>query len=382
MGRPGDHFLLTGSTGYLGSLLAAGLLAEPAVRLTLPVRPHHQPDQVLARIEGELSAEVVGTDWRKRVNIVPLPPLRDLPALAPALRRQGVRTIIHAAGCVDYFNNEALDEGNIALTRAFVELGHELPLDRFAFISTAFSSGCRADIIPESLHETANEDPTDYTRSKRAAEAIVARSGLPYLIARPSIVIGDSRTGQYRGKRYGIYQLWGACEKLLCVEYIPELYAIAPPTKLPLLHQDAFQSGFIEALRALPDNSIIHLVSRNEVLPTVRELWQTMITDMYRPRVMHCYHRLADVPMERLNRRQQMWVELTGVNLEISSRDWLFARDTLDRLCVAGLQFADVTPESIAVCQNRFVAESMRMQEYMRRYAKERSASPQLIEHA
>jgi nucleoside-diphosphate-sugar epimerase len=312
---------------------------------------------------------------------LPLPAAHEIPALAPGLRRLKIDSIVHSAGCVDYFHKENLTAGNIELTQALVNLGQELNVGRFAFVSTAFSSGYRDGVIPESLHDDPHEDPTDYTRTKRQAERIVAVSGLPYLIARPSVVIGDSRSGRYRGKRYGIYQLWTACEKIMCAEYVPEIYAIAPDTALPLLHQDAFCSGFLDALRTLPANRVVHLVSKEGTLPTVRALWDAWLTACNRARTIHYYKRLADVPMDRLSRRQQMWVELTGVNLDISTRDWHFDRGTLDRLIAGGTPFAETTHATIANCQDRFIADSPRVQQFITRYATERAVQPTIIEH-
>jgi nucleoside-diphosphate-sugar epimerase len=380
MSQPGRVVLLTGGTGYLGGVLAAGLLRDPTSRLILPVRSQHTPESVLNHIAAELFDEAP-PGWQERVRVLPLPPANDIPALAPGLRRMKIDSIVHSAGCVDYFHKENLSAGNIELTRALVNLGQELNVGRFAFVSTAFSSGYYDGLIPESLHDDPDEDPTDYTRTKRAAERIVAASGLPYLIVRPSVVIGDSRTGRYRGKRYGIYQLWTACEKIMCTEYIPEIYAIAPDTPLPLLHQDAFCSSFLTALRTLPANRIVHLVSTEDMLPTVRALWDAWLMACNRPRTIHYYKRLADVPMERLNRRQQMWVELTGVNLDISTRPWHFDRRTLDGLIAEGTAFAEVTHRTIANCQDRFIADSPRVQQFIKRYSAERAIEPTIVEH-
>lgn len=381
MDQPGRVILLTGSTGYLGGVLAAGLLRDPETRLVLPVRAQHTPESVLNHIAAEFAEQETPTDWPQRIKIVPLPPTHEIPALAPGLRRQRVDTVVHSAGCVDYFHQENLSKGNVELTQSLVNLGQELGVKRFAFISTAFSSGYRDGIIPETLHEDPHEDPTDYTRTKRQAERILAASGLPYLIARPSVVIGDSRSGRYRGKRYGIYQLWTACEKIMCAEYVPEIFAIAPDTQLPLLHQDAFCSGFVAALRSLPPNRVLHLVSNEDRLPTVRDLWDAWLTACNRPSTIHYYKRLADVPMERLSRRQQMWVELTGVNLDISSRPWHFARGTLDALIRDGAIVTDVSHTTIGTCQDRFIADSPRVQQFIKRYPKERSVEPKIIEH-
>jgi len=362
-------------------LIAAGLLAEGRHRLVLPVRPHHNPESVLARLAKELTA--LGAhlpDLTERVTILPLPPIDEIPALTSTFRRLGVEEIVHAAGCVDYFHSANLLKGNVELTRAFVNLGQELHTRRFTFISTAFSSGFHTGPIPERLHDEADEDPTEYTKSKRRAEGLVADGGLPYLIVRPSVVIGDSRDGRYGGKRYGIYQLWYAADRLMCTEYMPVIYAIAPRLSMPLLHQDAFQTGFLAAFRSLPANSVFHLVSRDDSMPTVRDLWDLWLHHVARPRQLYYFQRLADVPLEKLCRNQQIWVEMTGVNLDISSRSWRFESGHLDWLRRHGLPFTDVTIDSIQTCQERFISDSPRVRTFIEKYRAERAVHPRVIE--
>ncbi|MFL5343069.1 MAG: SDR family oxidoreductase [Gemmataceae bacterium] len=372
---------VTGATGYLGSLIAAGLLAEGRRRLVLPVRPHHAAEGVIARLAKEVAASGKHLpDLAERITVLPLPTTDEIPALADTFRRLGVEEIVHAAGCVDYFHTENLARGNVELTDAFVKLSQELHARRFTFISSAFSSGFRDGPIPEALHADADEDPTEYTRSKREAEALVAGGGVPYLIVRPSVVIGDSRDGRYGGKRYGVYQLWYAADRLMCTDYLPAIYAIAPRLPMPLLHQDAFRAGFLAAYRALPANSVFHLVSRDETLPTVRDLWDLWLHHVARPRQIHYFQRLADVPLEKLSRNQRVWVELTGVNLDISSRPWRFESGHLDRLRRQGLHFTDVTTHTISVCQDRFISDSPRVRGFMEKYRAERAAPPRVVE--
>ena len=130
-------------------------------------------------------------------------------------------------------------------------------------------TGCRSDCTPHRVRPA-----TDYTWSKREAESILARSGVPFVIIRPSVVVGDSRDGRYSGKRYGVYQLWHAAERLMGVQYPPVIYAVAPPkNRLHLLHQDAFQAGFLACYRHVPAGRFVHLVSREETLPTLRDLY-------------------------------------------------------------------------------------------------------------
>lgn len=374
--------IVTGATGYVGSLVAGKLLAETDAHLVLPVRPHHSRESVLARITNEVNAvrASASSDLSRRVSVVPLPPIDEMSRLGELLRGHTIVDLIHCAGCVDYFHSENLAKGNPGLTKAFVDLAHSLRVRRFVFVSTAFSSGYSTGQIPEELHESPAEDPTEYTRSKREAESIVVESGIPFLLVRPSVVVGDSRNGRYGGKRYGLYQLWYAAEKLMCVNYVPRIYAIAPRVRLPVLHQDAFQNGFLAAYRTMPTDSVIHLVSRDESLPTVRDVWDQWLMTVTRPREIFYFDRLADVPMEKLSRQQQMWVELTGVNLDISSRPWPFETAALDCLRQQGLHFADATAETIGACQARFIADSARVRTFMDKFQSERAADPHVIE--
>jgi nucleoside-diphosphate-sugar epimerase len=381
---PPASTVLTGATGYLGSLIAASLLASERCRLVLPVREKHSRESVVHRIAQEMEAAgcPVTQEHLDRLIVTPLPPTAEIPKLLHEFRRQGVHEIIHAAGCVEYFNTHSLNLGNLDLTRAFVELADGLRVSRFFYISTAFCSGYRDDHIAEALHAEGGSDPTAYTRSKRDTEALIAGSGVPYVIVRPSVVIGDGRDGHYGGKRYGIYQMWHAAERFMCAAYVDRIYAIAPRLPLHVIHQDAFQAGFLAAYRALQPPAIFHLVSRPETLPTVRDLWDLWLFTCARPQEIHYYDRLADAPMENMSRQQQFLLEFGSVNIDIGTRPWRFETPTLDRMRGNGLQFDDATVETLRVCQARFMADSPKVRAFMEKYGSERSVTPKVIECA
>ncbi len=229
-------------------------------------------------------------------------------------------------------------------------------------MSTAFSSGFVHGLVRETLHTTPEADPTEYTQSKREAEKLVSNSGLPFLIIRPSIVIGASRDGHYSGKPYGLYQFWSAFEKFLCDQSRTVLHFIAPTTKLHVIHQDAFKAGFLSACQQLPNDSIVHLTSRDESLPTVREmiqLWCEMLTYV---RQVHYYKHVKEVPSGGLDRRTRMWLEFTAVNNDIAAHPWKFQTVALDKLRTSGLKFVDASLDTIGICQKYFVAQSRRLQ--------------------
>jgi nucleoside-diphosphate-sugar epimerase len=374
--------LVTGGSGFLGSLVATTALRKTDGPVVLPLRRPDAYEDAVSHIAAEAAAEgePLSPADRARITIVPWPPAEGLEALAARLRALGVRDILHCAGCLSYFNVAKLLDGNIELTRQLLELGRLLDARRFVFLSTAYSSGFTTARIPERLHETAGEDPTDYTRTKREAEWMVARSGLPWVIVRPSIVIGDSRDGRYGGKPYGIYQFWTAFERFVNA-FPPVLHVVAARAPVNLLHQDAFVAVFWAAYRELPDGTVIHLASRDDGLPSMRDLVKLWLAQYGGPREVHVYDRLDAVPMDLVDPQLRQWLDFTAVNSEIASVRWDFQRDRLADMRARGLPFRDVTLQSIAVAQDRFVRDSEKLRAFVARYRENGSPRPVVVAH-
>jgi len=353
-----------GATGYLGTLATATLLAEERCRLILPVRGRRSREEVLRPIlaECEASGRRIESADLDRVEVTDLPETARIPQLAGRYRDLGVDRIVHCAGSVDYFDRARLVAGNVELTDAIARLAVGLNVERLDYISTAFSCGYRSDRVPERLHPAPESDPTDYTWSKREAESILARSGVPFVIIRPSVVVGDSRDGRYSGKRYGVYQLWHAAQRLLGNQYPPVIYAVAPPTRLHLLHQDAFQAGFLACYRHLPAGRFVHLVSREEALPTLRDLFHLWLRRCSPSCALQYYDSLEEVPLDEMDSLQRLWLEFTSVNLQIASHPWSFETRNLDDLESHGLEIAHATVQTLAVCQEHFISASTRLQ--------------------
>ena len=359
--------LLTGASGYVGGLIASALLTrESDVRILAPVRKLDSLERFFAPIEAEV--RLAGYDFdeatRARVRVVELPPLDRLSALDPLIEELAIDEIVHSAGCLDYFNAGALEAVNIGYTTAIAEQAARWKVSRLTYISTAFSSGYVRERIAESVHDEPGKDPTDYTRTKRDAESIVAGSGIPYLILRPAIIIGDSRDGHYSGKQYGLYQLWSGIERLLCREWHSEVHVLAPRQPVQLVHQDAFQNAFLAARRVLPPGSIVNIVSREAALPDLRQLWHLWMSRCLRPREIFYYERMNDIPIRDINGKQRALLALASVNLQIASHPWRFETSQLDALRAAGMVFPDATLDSVALCQDLFVAESKAIQEF------------------
>ena len=373
--------LVTGVSGFLGRIVAATLLVNDGVEVVLPMRDKHTAEGVAAGLRAEI--EILGgrPELIERAHIVPLPPIAELERMAPLFREFGIREIAHCAGCLSYYNTAKLKEGNIDFTRGLLQLGERANVRRFFYLSTAFASGLVDGVVGESLHDGKGTDPTEYMRSKRETEWLVARSGLPYVIVRPAIIIGDSRTGRYIGKPYGLYQLWSAAEKFASQRYMPVLYAIAPRIPLQVVHQDAFQAAFL-ALRRQPANNLIaHIAGREETLPTVRDLWDLWLHNWARPQEIYYFDNLEDVPLDDLDQDERLLVEFAAANIEISTHAWKFETRSLDELRTRGLQFRDATADTVAVCQQRFMADSSLIQEFLGQHADKLGLQPKIVEN-
>jgi nucleoside-diphosphate-sugar epimerase len=371
--RSGGATLITGASGYIGGLVTAALLAGEQRRVVLPLRASAEPARCRERLHRALldvgvPAEDVGAVLR-RVTVVELPVAAHFGDLDRVAAATGVDDVVHCAGCVDYFDEVRLAEANVQLTARLLRASRRWGVRRFTHLSTAYCAGYRTGVIAESLHPDPDPsaEPTAYTRSKRDAERLVADSGVPFLILRPSVVIGDSRTGHYTGKNYGLYQMWRATEGLLCREYTPIWHTIAPPSPVNLVHQDALQAALLGLRRSVGTDEIVHVVSDDTTSPTLHDLCWSW-ADVYRPVEIRSYPGIDQVPLADIPRRQRRFLEIGWKNFEIAAHRWTFDSSHLDRLRSAGIPFSDATLETVARCQRRYVEGSPRLQEHMRRY--------------
>lgn len=314
------------------------------------------------------------------VEIVELPPSERLAELSPAVAAAGVDDLVHCAGCVDYFDKRRLELANVTLTSRLLETAQHWDIRRFCYISTAYCSGYQSGMIRESLHPdpSPENEPTEYTRTKRIAEWLVADNGIPFVIIRPSIVIGDSRTGTYTGKNYGLYQMWRAIEGLLCREYYPTWYTVAPPIAVDFVHQDAFQDAFIGIFYSDADNAVVHVVAEQARRPTMLDLCR-LWANVYCPAEIHCYASVDDVPLSAIPLRQRRFLELAAKNLEIATHSWCFETRFMDGLRASGQTFANATLETITRCQHRYIEGSSRIREHMSRYGGEPRSHVRLL---
>jgi thioester reductase-like protein len=191
---------LTGATGVVGMEVLARLVEagdrEVIVLLRAPdgeaaeqrladtvARLWEQPPAAVANVRavaGDVSAPRLGLSRADRADVV-----------AAADR------VVHCAAAVGF--DQPLDDAlavNALGTQRVLELANDLPaLDRVVHVSTAFVSGEHDGAFREEDLAVGQSFRNSYEQSKHLAERLVRTSSLPTVIARPSIVVGDGRTG-------------------------------------------------------------------------------------------------------------------------------------------------------------------------------------------
>jgi thioester reductase-like protein len=199
-------YFLTGGTGVVGGAIAGQLLEDPASRLTMLIRaPSNQAlkgrlDELLGLLPGVSAARervtaVRGDTSLPRFGLEPDEFLR----LASACTH-----VIHCAAIVKM--TLPLDEARrsaVEAARSVVALAREGrksgKLEKVEFLSTVGVGGRWEGPLPERWITEPREFHNTYERAKAEAEDFLRAElerGFPITIHRPSMVVGDSRSGE------------------------------------------------------------------------------------------------------------------------------------------------------------------------------------------
>jgi nucleoside-diphosphate-sugar epimerase len=192
------RIFMTGASGFVGGEVAARLVAA-GHSLTALIRQSStitandgRPVDGVVRIKGDIAQPLFGMTPDDHARIAAS---HDL--------------ILHCAATVRFDLSDAeyhaINVGGANAAVALARTGN-IPL---LHVSTAYVCGRRDGTILEDEALPEGGWANGYESSKAAAERVVATSGVRHAIARPSIVVGDSRTGQVRefGAVYGLFKI-------------------------------------------------------------------------------------------------------------------------------------------------------------------------------
>jgi thioester reductase-like protein len=199
---------LTGATGHVGRNLIPRLLnSDPRARLLVLMRAESSARAAvrLDQLLSGLAPAVNEGDGRRRVSAVCGDITEERFGLSEARfdrLASRVTHIIHSAAATKF--NLSLEEArrvNLRGTENVMGLARSARkkgvLKRVAHISTAFVSGNRSGRIEEGDLDRGQGFSNTYERSKFEAERFLVEScrDLPFVIFRPSIIVGDSHSG-------------------------------------------------------------------------------------------------------------------------------------------------------------------------------------------
>jgi nucleoside-diphosphate-sugar epimerase len=188
------QILITGGDGYLGLALAKRYLQSTERSLLLWVRASDETEFAAKeeRIRQRLGAEAgrVSCRWGNLVNAHPFD------GIDPA----EIGVIIHSAAVTRFNVDETTARRvNVEGTEKLLQFASRCPsLERFALLSTVYSSGLKSGPIEEEAMDNRAGFANYYEWSKWASENLLLTgfADLPWQIYRVSTVIADNEEGE------------------------------------------------------------------------------------------------------------------------------------------------------------------------------------------
>lgn len=201
MSQPANHLFVTGATGFLGTRFIRDLLRCSEMKVTALTRsrkelPYDQrlcysADDFPGRlhfVEGDVRLSGLGISDDVRESL-----------------RESVDEVWHLAALTtfDAVLRDATFAVNLAGTRNVLDFAGGLQkLTYFNHVSTAYVCGDTEypDVVVEDSQAPPKAFRNPYEESKFEAERLVVDSGLPHLIYRPSVILGETVSGRCDGQ--------------------------------------------------------------------------------------------------------------------------------------------------------------------------------------
>jgi long-chain acyl-CoA synthetase len=267
--------LLTGANGFIATQIARLLIADKDYTINALVRADGD-EAARFRLEREWwdypeLIEVLGSKIKAVAGDVSL--LRfglNEPMYLELVEK--TTHIIHTAADWRFIPLEELRRTNVQGTSNVVAFAKEAKrhrLERLSHVSTVYVAGAAKGTIPEDQLTDQYGFFTDYERSKYEGEKIVqeAKAELPVTVFRPSMVVGDSKTGAI--KTFNTFYFPLRLYLTGKMRFMPVSHSL----KINIVPVD-YVAKVIAQLTFEPkaEGLTIHVLAPNESLPRIGEL--------------------------------------------------------------------------------------------------------------
>jgi nucleoside-diphosphate-sugar epimerase len=186
--------LITGASGFLGRFVLRELLTQqPDLRVHILARS--------AASRAKICNFLNKNGQSPTLNFVTgdlTQPNLGLSLDAVAALRNEVTEVWHVAAITNLASQDSdlLYGTNVRGTARLLRVAEQLPhLTHFYYVSTAYVAGIHSGPVREQALPARPQFRNLYERSKFTAERLVLRSRLPVVVFRPSIIVGDSVSG-------------------------------------------------------------------------------------------------------------------------------------------------------------------------------------------
>ena len=258
---------VTGSTGYLGSYIVAGLLRTHRDPLHLLVRANSE-QEARERLWQSLQLHFDFSEFLDRVNSRVRIFRGDLTSQRFGLSDDEYRTlvdttdsIIHCAASLNRKSERQCLNVNLRGSLEVIQLARRAQdrngLRRYSHVSTVAVAGHRRNevVAEDTAIDWARSDYDPYARTKKFCEHMIAQllPDVPRTIFRPAIVMGDSRRAET--SQFDMVQAFDLLARL-------PVLPLRPHDKIDIVPADYVGKAIVTIhQKQQPANSIYHLSS-------------------------------------------------------------------------------------------------------------------------
>lgn len=264
-------YILTGTTGFLGSALACELLSQGHVVISLSRNDETGEKTLKAIYEASMgyghafeAASVKIVDLYSKTLYTDLKELVDKET-----------EFIHCAAHMSYSWQSMGDAAsfNVGFSSKLLMLANDLNLKSFNYVSTLFTSNNYQD-VPEDIHID-NHPQNTYQTSKWFAEnqlyLLADKLNFPLRVFRPGIIIGHSESGWSSCKPFGFFmfllgfmQIKSMGKKVIHIDLDPDV-------ELPLICIDDI-THWISHFLVSKDHGFFNLANTNTLSARIGNL--------------------------------------------------------------------------------------------------------------